>query len=207
MPKRVENLTFQAATPGRWKHIEELFGERGACGGCWCMAWRLRNKDWIERKGTRNRAAFRKIVESGKRPGVLGYIEGRPVAWCAVAPREEYSTLSRSRVLKPVDDEPVWSISCLFVLKPFRRKGISARMLEAAVELARSRGAHIVEGYPTEPYTETVPDPFLWTGTPSAFRKAGFAEVLRRSRTRPIMRYRIDKKKPVTRRRSRGRRS
>ena len=187
----ISSLKCRAATPSRWAHIETLFGERGACGGCWCMAWRLANKDWVAAKGTKNKRAFKRIVTSGKKPGVIGYVGRQPVAWCAVAPREQYVSLARSRVLKPVDDEPVWSISCLFVLKPYRRKGVSVRMLRAAVELAAKQGARIVEGYPTQPWIDTAPDTFLWTGVPSAFEKAGFKEVLRRSRTRPIMRYRI----------------
>ena len=156
------------------------------------MAWRLRNKDWVAGKGTRNKRAFNKIVMAGERPGVVGYLAKQPIAWCAVAPREAYSFLERSRVLQPLDDEPVWSISCLFVLKPYRRKGISVCMVKAAVEFAAKRGATIVEGYPIEPTMEHTPDPFVWTGTPSVFRKAGFREVLRRSNTRPIMRFRIE---------------
>ncbi len=159
------------------------------------MAWRLRNKDWVAGKGAGNKRAFKKIVTGGGRPGVVGYLGREPIAWCAVAPREQYSFLARSRVLAPVDDEPVWSISCLFVLKPFRRKGVSVSMLKAAVEFAAKRGATIVEGYPTEPTMEHTPDAFVWTGTPSAFTKAGFVEVLRRSRTRPIMRYTTERGK------------
>ncbi len=182
-------LTFHAATPPRWKDVEALFGERGACGGCWCMAWRLRNKDWVAGKGAGNKRAFKKIVTSGSKPGVLAYHGREPVAWCAVAPREEYESLARSRVLAPVDDRPVWSISCLFVLRPYRRRGVSVPLLRATVELAAKRGARIVEGYPTQPHAEKAPDAFIWTGVPSAFRSAGFKEVARRSKTRPIMRY------------------
>jgi GNAT superfamily N-acetyltransferase len=83
----------------------------------------------------------------------------------------------------------VWSISCLFILRPYRRQGVSARLLKAVVEFARKRKARIVEGYPTDPYSGNMPDAFAWTGIPSAFRKAGFKEVMRRSKTRPIMRY------------------
>jgi GNAT superfamily N-acetyltransferase len=185
-------MKFYPATPSRWSDVETLFGERGACGGCWCMAWRLRNKDWVAGKGAGNKRAFKKIVTSGGRPGVLGYLDKEPIAWCAVAPREDYSFLERSRVLQPVDEEPVWSISCLFVLRPFRRQGVSVAMLRAAVEFAAKRGARVVEGYPTDPATAQAPDAFVWTGTPSAFERAGFSEVLRRSKTRPIMRATIE---------------
>jgi len=105
-----------------------------------------------------------------------------------VAPRGEYVTLARSRVLAAVDDRPVWSISCLFVSRPYRGRGVSVRLIRAAVELAAGQGARIVEGYPTRPFADKAPDAFLWTGTPSAFAEAGFEEVARRSPTRPIMR-------------------
>ena len=153
------------------------------------MAWRLRSKDWTAGKGAKNKRAFRKIVISGDAPGLIGYLNGQPIVWCAVAPRQTYQFLQRSRVLGPVDDQPVWSISCLFILKPYRRHGISAQLLQAAVAFAAKRGAKIVEGYPTEPSKGTLPDPFLWTGVPAAFQKAGFTEVVRRSPHRPIMRY------------------
>ena len=186
-------LRILPATPSRWADVEELFGERGACGGCWCMAWRLSRKEFVAGKGAGNRRALRRLVASGRKPGIIGYLGKEPVAWCSVAPREDFPALGRSRVLQPVDDTPVWSVSCLFVKKPYRRMGISARMLRAAVEFAAKQGARVVEGYPVEPAMEKMPDPFIWTGLPSAFRAAGFREALRRSRTRPIMRHEIGK--------------
>jgi len=156
------------------------------------MAWRLRRKDWEAGKGADNRRAFKRIVESGEKPGILAYQGRDPVAWCAVAPRDAYPVLARSRVLKPIDEQPVWSVSCLFVLKPYRRQGLSVGLLQEAATFAARQGARIVEGYPVQPTMEKTPDPFIWTGTPSAFLRAGFTEVLRRSKTRPIMRYYID---------------
>ena len=182
-------LKFHPATASRWPDIEILFGERGACGGCWCMAWRLRPKEWAAGKGTGNKRAFKKIVTAGEEPGVIGYLKKQPIAWCAIAPRASYSFLERSRVLCPIDGHPVWSISCLFIVKPYRRQGLAAPLLRAAVEFAKNHGAKIVEGYPTEPSKNVIPDPFLWTGTPKAFQQAGFVEVARRSQTRPLFRY------------------
>jgi Acetyltransferase (GNAT) family. len=109
-----------------------------------------------------------------------------------VAPRDVYIGLERSRILRPVDDKPVWSVSCLFVRKEYRRQGVSSILLRAAVEFAARRGAKIVEGYPVEPASTKMADAFLWHGVPSAFLAAGFEEVVRRSRSRPIMRYLID---------------
>jgi len=188
-PASEPELTIRPATPSRFKDVERLFGERGACGGCWCMVWRLTRKEWEAGKGAGNRRALEHLVTSGARPGVLGYLGRDPVAWCAVAPRGDYGALARSRVLAPLDDRPVWSISCLFVARPFRRRGLSARMLRGAAEFAARRGARIVEGYPVEPRMARAPDAFLWTGTTVAFRAAGFREAARRSPTRPIMRW------------------
>ncbi len=182
-------LLVRPATPELWNDVEQLFGEKGACGGCWCMFWRLESAEFKSGKGAGNRLKLRQLVESGDCPGLVGYLNGDAKAWCAVAPRNSYSYLSRSRVLSPVDDQPVWSISCLFVDRAYRRKGYSTKMLVAAVDFARSRGAQIVEGYPVDSGKDRDPDAFVWTGLPGAFRRAGFSEVARRSRTRPIMRY------------------
>jgi GNAT superfamily N-acetyltransferase len=187
-PSSNVKIAIHPAGPDRWPDIERLFGERGACGGCWCMTWRLPRKKFEEGKGAGNKRALKKLVMSGEVPGIIGYAGAEPVAWCAIAPRDVYPALERSRVLKPIDDQPVWSVSCLFVLRPYRRKGVSVQMLEGAVAFARGRGAKIVEGYPVQPWIVRAPDSFIWTGTPSAFLRAGFEEVERRSRTRPIMR-------------------
>ncbi len=192
-------VTFRAATASRWADIERLFGERGACGGCWCMVWRLPRKQWEAGKGAGNRRAFKRIVAAGRKPGVIAYLGREPIGWCAIAPRDDYPALARSRVLKKVDDMSVWSVSCLFVAKPYRHRGLSVALLDAAVDLAAKRGAEAVEGYPVEPAMQPMPDPFVWTGLPSAFRQAGFVEVSRRSKTRPIMR------KIPERQKSRGR--
>lgn len=184
-------LGFHPVTASRWSDVEELFGERGACGGCWCMFWRLPRKEFEANKGTGNKRAFKKLVKNGRQPGIVAYLGSEPIGWCSVAPREQFIALERSRILKPVDARAVWSISCLFVKKAHRRKGISARLLRAAVEFAAKQGARVIEGYPVEPSMEKMPDPFLWHGVPSAYKAAGFSEVLRRSKSRPIMRIEI----------------
>jgi GNAT superfamily N-acetyltransferase len=189
------SITFQPATAARWGDIEELFGERGACGGCWCMFWRVPRKQFDQGKGAGNKRAFKKVVTKGREPGIIAYHDKEPIGWCAVAPREEYLALERSRILQPVDDKPVWSVSCLFIKKPYRRQGVSALLLRVAVEFAATQGATVVEGYPVEPSMDKMPDPFLWNGVPAAYKTAGFREVLRRSKSRPIMRFEIESSK------------
>ena len=154
------------------------------------MWWRLPRSEFERHKGEANRRALKAIVESSEAPGLLAYADGEAIAWCSVAPRESFPVLGRSRTLKPIDDEPVWSVVCLFIARPFRRRGVSVGLLAAAVEYAVARGARIVEGYPVELKQASMPDAFAWTGTAAAFLRAGFTEVARRSETRPIMRYR-----------------
>ena len=182
-------LSIHPLTPERFSDLERLFGPRGAVGGCWCMAWRFSRAEYDNNKGEGNRRAFKAIVAAGPPPGVIAYDAAVPIGWCAVAPREEYPVLARSRVLRKVDEQPVWSVSCFFIAKGHRRKGVSVQLLRAAVDFARTQGASIVEGYPVEPVKTEVPSVFAWTGLAPTFRKVGFKEVLRRSETRPIMRY------------------
>jgi GNAT superfamily N-acetyltransferase len=149
---------------------------------------RLRRSEYERLKGEGNRRAMKKLVDSGRVPGILGYVEGKPVAWCSVEPREHIGSLARSRILAPVDDEPVWSIVCLFLAKTHRGRGLSTRMIEAAVRHAKANGASIVEAYPVEPKKTPMPAVFAFPGIASSYLGAGFREVARRSETRPIMR-------------------
>ena len=155
------------------------------------MWWRLKRTEFEEQKGEGNRRAFQQIVKSGTIPGILAYHEGEPMGWCAVQPREAFPALERSRILKPVDDQPVWSITCFFVAKGYRRQGVTEELVKAAVAYAREQGATIIEGYPKEQKKDQEADVFARTGYVSAFAKAGFVEVARRSETRPVMRLQL----------------
>ena len=190
MPTARSKPHFAPLTPDRWPDLEKLFGPRGACGGCWCMYWRLTRPEFAAGQGAGNRRAFRRLVGSGVVPGILAYMGGEPAGWCAIEPRAAYPRLARSRILAPVDDAPVWSISCFFIDRRYRRQGLSVQLLEAAVRHARACGARLVEGYPIESGKGNVPAAFAWTGLTAAFRAAGFVEVARRSARQPVMRRR-----------------
>jgi len=180
---------FYPLTVERWEEFEQLFGSRGACGGCWCMWWRTTAAEFERSKGEPNREAMKRLVESGCEPGILAYLDGRPVGWCSVGPRADFVRFEKSRTLKPVDDKPVWSVVCLFVSKGFRRRGLSVELLKAAVNYAADHGAEIVEGYPTIPSSAKAPAAFIYMGVPPAFERAGFRRVRQASKSRVIMRY------------------
>ena len=156
------------------------------------MWFRQTNKEFEAGKGKANRRAMKALVDAGEEPGILAYVDGEPAAWCALAPREGYGRLARSRILKPVDDEPVWSAVCFFVDRRYRGRQLTVGLLDAAAEHVRSRGGKLLEGYPVEPRKERAPSVFMYHGLASAFTQAGFDEIARRSETRPIMRREID---------------
>lgn len=183
--------TVHPLTADRWPDLEALFGPRGAYGGCWCMFFRLPRVAWSAGCGDGNKAAFRRLVRRGAEPGLLAYDGATPVGWCAIAPREEYGGLARSRILKPVDDRPVWSVTCFFVARAARRKGVTVALLKGAARFVAQKGGSWLEGYPAEPATGAWPDAYAYHGTVSAFTQAGFAEVARPSKTRAIMRRRV----------------
>lgn len=188
-----DNLIVYPVTPDRWEDLENLFGSRGACGGCWCMYWRLSRKEFETGKGEGNRTALKALVGACQLPGLIAYLDGKPVGWCSVGPRDVFPTLNRSKVLKPVDDNPVWSVVCFYISKENRLQGLTVKLLQEAVNFAAGQGASIVEGYPVVPRSRNAAAAFLYPGTYSAFQKAGFSEAIRRSETRPVMRYSIDK--------------
>ncbi len=190
---RTPRLHVEPVTPDRWADLVTLFGARGACGGCWCMTPRLSRSEYEAGKGDGNRRKLESLVHRGPPPGVLGYLPGddaepEPVAWCAIGPREDFGSLARSRILAPVDDKAVWSITCLVVRKDRRRRGLSTQLVTGAVAWAAQQGARIVEAYPVEPQQDSMPDVFAWTGILTTYLRAGFREVARRSPTRPIVR-------------------
>jgi len=185
----IPELQFHPVTPDRWPDLERLFGPRGASSGCWCMWWRLARAEFDRQTADGHRMGLKGLVDAGRPPGILAYAGDEPVAWVSLGPREEYAALERSRLLKRVDDQPVWSIVCFFVAKPYRRQGLMVELLRGATAYAASQGAKILEGYPVDPADERVSGGSTgYVGLASAFRKAGFVAVAQPSPQRSVMR-------------------
>ncbi|MEI7982090.1 MAG: GNAT family N-acetyltransferase [Bacteroidota bacterium] len=186
----LNDLTFEPLTPDTWPLFEQLFGVRGACGNCWCMYYRLNRSDFQEGKfEDGNKLAMKELVRNSQPAGILAVYEGQAIAWCAFAPRKDYLKLVRSRVHKPIDDQPVWSIPCMFIDKNFRKIGVSVQLLKGVIAYARKQGIKLIEAYPTIPTTEKLPDSFAWIGLYKSFERAGFKIVDRTSVNRPMVRY------------------
>ncbi len=186
-PARTATLAIHPLTPNRWSDFERLFGKNGACAGCWCTWWRMGQSEWLAKKGDATKRMMRALVKKGPPPGLLAYAEGEAVGWCALAPREDHSRLARSKILAPIDDQRVWSVTCFFVRRDWRRRGVTVALLDGASRWVAGQGGRIVEGYPTDT-DKAEPAAFVFHGLFSAFRRAGFREVARRSKHRPIVR-------------------
>ena len=152
------------------------------------MWWRKARAEYERDKGEANRASMLALVNGGGMPGLIGYVDRKPVGWCSVAPREQFVRLNTSRTMRSPDDQPVYSVVCLFVKRGYRRQGLSSALLDAACAWVKSQGGRIVEGYPIVPRKDLVPDMTAWTGFPRAFEQAAFVQVARPTETRAIYR-------------------
>jgi GNAT superfamily N-acetyltransferase len=181
-------LTVRPLTPALWPALEDLFGKLGACGGCWCTYWRI-GAAYRKRPRSKNKAAFKAIVAQGPPPGLLAFAGDVPVGWCQLTPRADLPWLDREWRLRRVDDTPVWSISCLYVRKGYRRKGVTSALIAAAVKAARRAKAPALEAYPLD--AKLTPSA-SGTGFASTYARAGFKTVARHFPPRPIMRHDLE---------------
>ncbi len=187
------SLTFEPLTKNNWNKFIDLFGDKGACGNCWCMLYRLNKKDFDEGKlNEGNKNGMKKQVWKNRPTGILAIYNELPIAWCAFAPREDFLKLEKSRVHKRIDDKLVWSIPCTFIARKFRRKGVSVELLKGVIKYAREKGIKIIEAYPTIPTEDKLPDAFAWIGLYKSFERAGFEIVDTTSKSRPMVRFYIE---------------
>jgi GNAT superfamily N-acetyltransferase len=178
-------LIIHPLTPNRLPALEDLFGEQGPVSRCWCMYWRIGNA-YRKRPRAENKAAFCELVNDGPPPGLLAFDKDLAVGWCQLTPRAALPWLDRAWRLKRVDEVPVWSLSCFYVRKGYRRRGVTSALIAAALDTAKRAGAPALEAYPLD--ADLTPSS-SHTGYASAFARAGFKIVARHVPPRPIMRY------------------
>jgi len=190
--RRPKALTVRPLRVTDWPNIEELFGQKGACGGCWCMWWRLPRggKLWEESKGAKNKRAFKKLIATGKVHGCLAFAGAEPVGWCCVGPRGDFPRLERTKALQTDWGERTWSVTCFYIRTGWRHRGVATALLKEAVNVARDHGAKELEAYPVQPKRDgtDMPAAFAWTGVPHLFEKQRFRNVTPPGNPRDIYR-------------------
>ncbi len=186
--EKLQRLVFREVDRQRLNDFVTLFASRGGPKYCWCMAWRATPVEAKQSDGASRKAAFLGRVKQGVPVGILGYLEGKPIAWCSIAPRPTYRALGGA---PEQPGENIWSVVCFFVKREYRGLGITARLIAAAVAHARKHGATTVEAYPVDPDSPS----YRFMGFVSAFKKAGFVEVGRAGTRRHVMRLNLEKLK------------
>jgi GNAT superfamily N-acetyltransferase len=194
MSPRIETREL---TPELWPALETLFGKNGACGGCWCMAWRVKKgEDWQAIQGPTAKRRFKRLVTLGEAHGVLALARSadgddgpgdgdddgpgagplQPVGWCSYGPRTDFPRLERARTLACDDVERVWSLPCFYIKRGWRGRGVATALLKHALRSLKARGVIVAEGYPAKPSASgaKTPDTFAWTGTRRLFEACGF---------------------------------
>jgi GNAT superfamily N-acetyltransferase len=188
-------FTFKEVAPSLWKDFENLFGENGACGGCWCQWWRLPRggKLWEETKGVNARRRMKRLFRSGEITGLLAYDGPKPVGWCSYGPRSVFPRLEVTKAYKRDDIDGVWSINCFFIDRQYRRQGLARQMLLAALKFLRRKKVRLVEAYPVTLTKEGnyLPPAFSYTGPLKIFEEAGFKIIQQLSPSKPLVRKRL----------------
>jgi len=163
-------------TPDRFEDFADVINRTRRVNHCWCLSHRLQAAE-IEQLGDGNRErAMRRLCEREHPPGVVTYRDGEPVGWCNIGPRTEITRLTGSRLIRPVDELPVWSIVCVIVRPGHRRQGVTAQLIEGAVAYAASHGAPAVEAYPVDP-SGRMDVTMAFVGTKSMFEHVGFRVI------------------------------
>ena len=163
-------------TPDRFEDFADVINPNRRATHCWCLSHRLGAKE-IEALGHGSRErAMRALCEREHPPGVVTYLDGLPVGWCNIGPRAEIPRLTQSKLIRPTDDLPVWSIVCVVVRSGHRKKGVTSHLIEGAVEYAAANGAPAVEAHPVDP-AGRMDLTMAFVGTRAMFEKAGFKVV------------------------------
>jgi len=185
-------------TPERWNDAVTVFGTKGDPSWCWCQYPVTTGRAYEQSADDNKDALHRQVTEGTRAPGLLAYAGEQPVGWVAVAPRTAYPRLCANAALAgltgDITDETVWEVACFVVRVGYRRKGVGATLLDAAVSFAREHGARVLEGHPVDVAAPTgrTSGAELYHGAASTFAKAGFHEVGRTGPTRPVMRLALD---------------
>lgn len=187
-------VAISPLTPDLWPSFEDLFGKQGACYGCWCTYFRLPPAARKANDSSRKKGIIRERIEIGPPPGLLAFEDGQAVGWMQIGPRAdvpEWNNAGRgSAPIEPGDaaDPAMWAISCFFLRRTARGKGLTHALVQEGLAFARENRARIVEACPID-HSKGSHSVGLFVGSTRVFEKAGFSRLVERKAGRPLMRY------------------
>lgn len=166
----INELTISPVSSKNWDHFEALFEGPGGPKSCWCMIWRAyETGPGLSDKVTR-KASMKDRIASNVPVGLIGYLDGVAVAWCSIAPRSTFKATLGGAGDHFDDKLSIWSLTCFFVKRELRGRGISTQLINAAIDHARAHGANSVEAYPVDPHSPS----YRFSGFVELFEAQGF---------------------------------
>lgn len=190
-------LQIRPAHEASWADLQTVLGTRGPAARCQCQRYKLLPREnFTDQPVEERQSRLREQTdcdhpETARTRGLVAYLDGEPVGWCAVEPRPELPGLRHSQVPwagreEDPQDVSVWCVTCVFARAHYRRRGVAKALIVAAVEFARARGAAALEAYPMT--TKAAIDEELHVGTIGSYLEAGFREVTRPTKRRAVVR-------------------
>lgn len=172
-------LTFKPVTAGTVGDFEALFGAKGGPNWCWCMAFRATSTELKDAKSPARKQQMLDRIHGGVPVGLVGYDRGTPVAWVSVAPKQTF----QKGLGGAEDSDKIWSLTCMFIARSHRKRGLSGQLIEAAARHAKKHGASLLEAYPVDPDSPS----YRHMGFVPAFKRAGFEAQGREGTRRHVM--------------------
>ncbi len=158
----------------------------GVFGGCWCT-WFHTMPEEKERTYDANRALKRRLVDEGRAHAALVVDGDEVVAWAQYGSPDELPNIyHRKQYLEELDVLPDYRVTCIFVDKRYRRRGLSAVALQGVLDLVTAAGGGVVEGYPHD--TGGQKKSVLYDGTRTLFERAAFEHVRSKGQGNCVMR-------------------
>jgi len=178
-------------SPTTWPDFEALFAKHnGVWGGCWCMFYHTKGKFLIKGHGPDNKKAKKALVKKRRTHGIIVYSNNTPVGWVQYGPKPELPRLDASKTYQSLGlgngGKKLWRITCFFVDRNNRRKGVAGFGLNTALASIKKKGGGVIEAYPsTKPNRGAS---LMWSGTVKMFEEAGFGVTSRLGKSSVVMR-------------------
>jgi GNAT superfamily N-acetyltransferase len=177
-----EKIEIKPVNQDNWNDCEALFQSKGGPSYCWCMVWRMTKDELRQNTSICRKEYIKNRVWQHIPIGILGYVEDEPIAWCSIAPRETHERLGGDETIANV-----WSLTCFYIKRQFRRKGLTKFLIESAIHYAKENNAEYVEAYPVEKNSPS----YRYMGYVDTFEAAGFTFVKTAGTRRRVMVYKI----------------
>ena len=136
-----------------------------------------------------NRALKKRYVEQCAAHAALVVDGDEAVAWAEYGTPAELPSIHHCKQYDAEADlTPDYRVTCIFVDKRYRRRGLAETALLGAVDLISQAGGGVVEGDPHVPGEGKMSSSFLYNGTGAMYERCGFDFVRSKGMKNTVMR-------------------